>query len=517
MVARQSNPPRPAVLLRTAVDVALVQVAIVLALLVRYFGVYAFENREQTLNLSEISARYLRIYLENTFSLTCLCLLALAIAGVYTRRRFYMGRFKALVVFQAISAAFLIYGALGYFFPRTIDSYDFPRIALVLAYSFTVAFLVGARLFIKVWQVANREPEAASKPAVVVEEEKRILVIGGAGYIGSALVPQLLEAGRRVRILDLMLFGDESLDPVKNHENLEIVQGDLRHLEYIVPAMRNVDAVVHLAGIVGDPACNLDERLTIDVNLTSTRFIAELAKSMGVRRFVFASTCSVYGACREMLDEKSEPRPVSLYGRTKLASEDLLRKLADSDFSPTIMRFATIFGLSGRTRFDLVVNLLAAKAKLEGKITVFNGEQWRPFVHVVDAATAIKLALEAPVEVVHNQIFNAGSSDQNYTILGIGELIHQQVIGAELMVDQAQTDTRDYRIDFSKIREYLGFAPQWTVEQGIQQVLDAIASGEVSDYRDPKYSNYEFLNLQGTTELARDHWAVELIRDLESV
>jgi nucleoside-diphosphate-sugar epimerase len=238
---------------------------------------------------------------------------------------------------------------------------------------------------------------------------------------------------------------------------------------------------------------------------------------MGIRRFVFASTCSVYGACDEMLDEKSEPRPVSLYGNTKLLSEKVLRELADDDFSPTVLRFATIYGLSGRTRFDLVVNLLAAKAKVDGKITVFNGQQWRPFLHVLDAAHAIKLAIDAPVELVHNEIFNVGSSDQNHTILEVGELIHQQVIGAELLVDETQTDPRNYRIDFSKIRDFLDFHPTWTVEEGVQQVLTAIASGKVGDYRDPKYSNFEFLNLQGTTELARDHWAFELIRDLESV
>lgn len=202
---------------------------------------------------------------------------------------------------------------------------------------------------------------------------------------------------------------------------------------------------------------------------------------------------------------------------TKKAAEKILRELADDDFSPTILRFATIYGLSGRTRFDLVVNLLTAKAKMEGKITVFNGQQWRPFLHVEDAARGIKMAVEAPAEIVHNEIFNVGSNDQNNTILEVGQLIHEQVIGAELVVDESQSDLRNYRIDFSKIRDCLGFEPEWTVEKGVHQVLAAIASGKVKDYRDPKYSNYEFLNLQGTTDLARDRWAVELIRDLESV
>jgi len=218
-----------------------------------------------------------------------------------------------------------------------------------------------------------------------------------------------------------------------------------------------------------------------------------------------------------MLDERSISKPVSLYGNTKLASEKVLREMADDDFSPTILRFATIYGLSGRTRFDLVVNLLSAKAKVDGEITVFNGSQWRPFVHVQDAAHAIRLAVDAPKQVVHNEIFNVGSNDQNYTILQIGELIHQQVIGAKLIVDNSGSDARNYRVDFRKIQEQLGFAPKWTVETGIEQVLLAIANGKVKNYRDPKYSNFAFLNQQGTSELTRDHWALEMIRDLEGI
>jgi nucleoside-diphosphate-sugar epimerase len=161
------------------------------------------------------------------------------------------------------------------------------------------------------------------------------------------------------------------------------------------------------------------------------------------------------------------------------------------------------------------VNLLSAKAKVDSEITVFNGAQWRPFVHVQDAAHAIRLAVDSPIEVVANQIFNVGCNEQNYTILQIGELIHQQVFGAKLIVDDSGEDARNYRVDFSKIRDELGFRPKWTVEKGIEQVLDAIATGKVANYRDPKYSNFAFLNEQGTSELTRDHWALEMIRQLE--
>lgn len=519
MTKRTRDLLQPASLLRIAADGALVQIALIVALIVRYLVVYVIQNQPGETDLRGIANHYLTIWSMNSFVLTGLCLLCLGVAGVYTRRRFYLGRFKALAVLQAVTFAFLIYGAAGYFLRRGEMPIggrvqDFPIGAFLIGYVLSVGLLIGARGFIRVWQRVDN-PEGS---ATVIEsaDKKHVLVVGGAGYIGSALVPQLLNDGYRVRVLDAMLFGEEPLASVKDHPHLEIIRADFRS-GVLGRAMKNVGTVVHLAGIVGDPACNLDEGLTVDINLTSTRSIADMAKYSKVPRFLFASTCSVYGACDEILDERSVAKPVSLYGNTKLASERLLREMADEDFSPTILRFATIYGLSGRTRFDLVVNLLSAKAKVDGKVTVFNGSQWRPFVHVMDAARAIKLAIDAPLDVVDNQVFNVGCNDQNRTILQIGEMIHDKVVGSELMVDESGSDARNYRVDFTKISEYLGFEPEWTLDQGVEQVLDAIASGKVEDYRDPKYSNYAFLNLQGTTELSRDHWALQMIRDLEGI
>ena len=311
-----------------------------------------------------------------------------------------------------------------------------------------------ARVWNQLWQ-KTVEPERQHSSAAA--KSGRVLVIGGAGYIGSALVPKLLDAGYRVRVLDIMMYGREPLDPVRNHPQLELLEGDFRHVDNVVRAMRDVEAVVHLGAIVGDPACKLDESLTIDINLSSTRMIAQLAKSHRVERFVFASTCSVYGARPDVLDERSEARPLGIYGNTKYASEMVLQDLADASFAPTILRFATIYGLSGRTRFDLVVNLLTAKAKIDGQITVHDGDQWRPFVHVEDAASAIMAVLQAPLATVGNEVFNVGSNEQNYTIRQVGELIHQQVVSAELMISESGQDGRDYRVDFSKIRNLLSF------------------------------------------------------------
>ena len=161
-----------------------------------------------------------------------------------------------------------------------------------------------------------------------------------------------------------------------------------------------------------------------------------------------------------------------------------------------------------------MVNLLAAKAKIEQQITVYGGQQWRPFVHVDDAASALAKVLASPTELVANEIFNVGSNDQNYQIQRVGEMVHEQVVGAELIVTDEVTDVRNYRVDFTKIHSLLGFVPRWTVEGGIQQVLEAIASGEITDYHDPQYSNVKYLTESGTTHLARDNWARELIKDV---
>jgi nucleoside-diphosphate-sugar epimerase len=322
-----------------------------------------------------------------------------------------------------------------------------------------------------------------------------------------------------VRLLDLFLYGVESIEPYADHPRLEIVKADFRQIDKVVECMKGMDAVVHLGAIVGDPACALDENLTIDVNLIATRTIAEIAKGSGVSRFVFASTCSVYGASDEILDERSALNPISLYARSKIASERVLHSLASQEFAPIILRFGTIYGLSGRIRFDLVVNLLTAKAVVDGKITIVGNDQWRPFVHVEDAASAIMKVLEAPLALVRNQVFNVGSDEQNYTLQQVGELIHRLVPTAELIIMGPDGDRRNYRVNFSKIRRVLGFRPQWTLEQGVQQVIDALRSGVIQDYRDARYSNVKFLSEEGASLLSREQngWAHALINEVPRV
>lgn len=498
-------------LLRMAADAILLQVALILALAVRFYSVVNFEGLGD-LTVPELLSLYQSWYLRTSVPLTLLCLLVFYVTGFYTRGESYQSRYKVLVVIQAVSLSFLLYISGVLFFNVYAGRMAFARAAMVFAWGFSILLLAGARVWSQLWR---RQTEQESRALHGSDSSERtVLVIGGAGYIGSALVPMLLDAGCRVRVLDIMIFGEATLDDVRNHPRLELVKGDFRQVDKVVQAMQGVDSVVHLGAIVGDPACSLDEALTIDVNLSATKMIADLAKSHGVKRFVFASTCSVYGAGSHVLDERSEVRPLGIYGHTKYASEKVLMAMASPGFRPTILRFATIYGLSGRTRFDLVVNLLTAKAKLDGEITVHNGNQWRPFVHVEDAARAILAVLEAPEATVADEIFNVGSTDQNFTILQVGELIQQQVISAELIATENDADRRDYRVDFSKIRNLLDYKTRWTVEQGIQQVLEAIVSGRVVDYREPQYSNVAFLTQEGTEGLARDRWARELIQDL---
>lgn len=499
------------IMLRVLADVIIIHLAIVLAFACRLVYMVIAQHGQVSGHYQNIVWDSLTAYTYNTWFLTAICLSVFALSGFYTYGRVYRGRYKALLIVQAVSLGYLLYSGLAYF---SGGLFSMPRAVLALGWVFSLGGVLAARLWSLLWrkvvlterQLSQRNPDRAIQ---------HVLVIGGGGYIGSALLPKLLKAGYRVRLLDVLLYSTEPIAEVLQHPNLEVREADFRQVDQVVEAMQDVDAVIHLGAIVGDPACALDEDLTIEVNLMATRMIAEVAKGCGVNRFIFASTCSVYGASDELLDEHSTLNPVSLYARSKIASEQVLKNLAGPDFSPVILRFGTIYGFSGRTRFDLVINLLAAKAVVEGEITIFGGDQWRPFVHVDDAALAVLNALEAPLATVRNQIFNVGSDEQNYTIRQIGELIQQHVPTAVLRNMGSDTDRRNYRVNFTKIRHALHFTPQWTVAKGIEQVVTCMRSGHIVDYRDAKYSNVKFLSEEGASRLtSRTHtWAHELLNE----
>jgi nucleoside-diphosphate-sugar epimerase len=331
-----------------------------------------------------------------------------------------------------------------------------------------------------------------------------VLVVGGAGYIGSILTRQLLDAGYRVRVLDLELFGAKSLEGILSHPRLEVMKGDFRNIEDAARALRGMDAVCHLAAIVGDPACALDRETTIAVNYAAAKMMAQLAKANGISKFIFASTCSVYGDSEDVMTELSPLNPVSLYATTKIDAERALLDAADAEFQPTILRFATAYGWSYRPRFDLVANLFSAQAVTEKKIRVFNGNQWRPFVHTRDIARACVLALEAPLSKVGGQIFNVGDESQNFTLTQLGQIVAQAFPG--LIVEEVQNgdDPRNYRVSFEKIRRVLGFRASIDLPQGIQEMVNAVASGQVPNWRDPIYSNTKHLEGEGLSVLKFD-------------
>jgi nucleoside-diphosphate-sugar epimerase len=333
----------------------------------------------------------------------------------------------------------------------------------------------------------------AARNGGATAQHSRICVVGGAGFLGSILIELLLDEGHQVTILDALLYGDEGIRHLIDRPGLSLVPGDLRDITATVRAFRHADAVVHLGALVGDPACNIDERLTLEINRDATAKAAAIARGLGIDRFVFASTCSVYGASGDVLDEDSPLDPISVYARSKLESEQLLLAQSGEGFWPTVLRLGTLYGRSQRERFDLVVNLLTAQAVVTGEITVFGGSQWRPFVHVRDAADAVLRCLQAPCSAVGGRVFNVGADDQNHTLAGIAEIIRSAVPGARVHVAPATAEEADYRVCFARIRSAIGFAPRRTVADGVAEIAASILGGAVADYTDARYSNYKAL------------------------
>lgn len=320
-----------------------------------------------------------------------------------------------------------------------------------------------------------------------------VLVTGGAGYVGSTLVPMLLNRGHRVRVLDSLMHGGDTLLGSWAHPCFEFIRGDVRDAATVRAALAGIDAVVHLAAIVGDPACARAPEEARAINLDASLALIDAAKAAGVSRFVFASTCSNYGKMKDpdgYVDENSELAPVSLYAETKVAVERaLLDGASDDGFIGTPLRFATVFGVSPRMRFDLTVNEFTMEMLTKGKLVVFGEQFWRPYVHVADAARAITMVLEAPAEVVRGQVFNVGSTDQNYQKQQLVELIQPHAPGAKVEYVHKAEDPRDYRVSFSRINEQLGFETTRGVPDGIREVASLVRSGVIQNFADERFRN----------------------------
>jgi nucleoside-diphosphate-sugar epimerase len=289
------------------------------------------------------------------------------------------------------------------------------------------------------------------------------------------------------------MYGDEGLASLKNDPNLEIVTGDICSADDLSSAVRGVSGVIALAAVVGDAACDLRPQHTMAVNYESTRETVKACKTAGVRRLVFASSCSVYGANGDnFLYEGSFKNPVSLYARTRVMSEELLQRERNKDFEAVILRLATVCGVSPRMRFDLMVNTMTACAKVQGKVRVTGAEQWRPHLHVQDAAEAFILALENSRAA--NGIYNVGTDEENFTIGEVAEKVAALNPGTVVEYGNNCTDARSYRVSFERIREELGFRGQHTVDDAIREVGDLLGNGVVADFTDEQFHNAKWLS-----------------------
>ncbi|MBN2312030.1 MAG: aminotransferase class I/II-fold pyridoxal phosphate-dependent enzyme [Candidatus Hydrogenedentes bacterium] len=312
----------------------------------------------------------------------------------------------------------------------------------------------------------------------------RVLVTGGAGYLGCRLVPTLIERGHDVRVFDRFCFGGEPVQSFARSPRCEIAHGDVRRLQECPDLFAGVDAVIHLAGLANDPSCDLDPDSAMDVNFEASKELATLAHQSGVGRFVFVSSCSVYGkGVFDLLDEESPTNPVATYGASKLAAEQALLQMQSPFFEPVIARPATLFGWSPRMRFDLAVNQMTATAVRTHTINVFGGgAQWRPFVHVADAARALAGMLEAPAEQVSGQVFNVGSNDATFRIRDLAERLAALFPDVRVEAVRADADLRDYRVVFDKVAEVLGFAPTYSVEDGAREVAGALEDAALDPF-----------------------------------
>ncbi|MFN2375492.1 MAG: NAD-dependent epimerase/dehydratase family protein [Candidatus Binatia bacterium] len=337
-----------------------------------------------------------------------------------------------------------------------------------------------------------------------LKSDDLVLVTGGAGYVGSHLVRMLLERGYRVRVLENFLYGNEGLGEIRSHPRLEIVYGDICNIRDMMRVARDARAVVALAALVGDGACEIDRDETTSINIESTKILCHVVRHHpDLGRVVFASSCSVYGATEGLvLNEGSRLNPVSFYARSRIVSENILRRELEGR-SVVMLRLGTVYGASPRPRFDLMINTMTCRAVRDGVIIVTGGEAWRPHVHVRDVAEAFLLAAESPSELVSGEIFNVGSNDNNYTIGATAELVAGRIPGTRIETGGHVDDLRSYRVSFDKIRHVLGFVPSHSIEFGIDEVR-ALVEKKRLDWTEARYSNLAWLQQHGFGGLGRE-------------
>jgi nucleoside-diphosphate-sugar epimerase len=479
----------PPALSKVVADFLVVHTSLVFALVASW--IRSTEAADDTILMIEArlaTAQYLHLFLP----LSLIFPAAFFLSGMYkTHLGWPLGR-RVVVLLRGVAFGLLVFIPVSLFF---LPISSLGSRSLILFCVTLAGLLLSARF--GEWALLNSSLSAERQTKETNAEDRPVLVIGGAGYIGCVLVEKLLQSGRRVRVLDSLVYGDGALRDVINHPRLELMIGDCRNLQSVIRAVDGVESIVHLAAIVGDPACAQDHETALQVNYAATRLLVEVAKGHGIQRFVFASSCSVYGASEDLLTEESPVDPISLYARTKVDSEIALLEASDRSFRPTILRLATVFGLSSRPRFDLVVNLLTAKACQRHPITLFNGEQWRPFIHVSDVADGLLKVLTAPLEKVGGMVFNLGDGRLNYTLTDIAKMILASFPEATIE-HSAAIDKRNYRVSFAKVQAAIGFDCAKTLSYGIDEIRAAFAEGRILDYASYQYNNQKFLEVAGS-------------------
>jgi nucleoside-diphosphate-sugar epimerase len=318
--------------------------------------------------------------------------------------------------------------------------------------------------------------------------EPLVVVFGGAGYIGSWTVRELLNEGYRVRAYDNFLFGDAGLAEL-NHPNLEIIEGDISDVTAVSRAMNGADSVILLASLVGRRFDDIPHARFREVNFLASSVVLDAAVEHGVYRFVFASTDSIYGSQTGVMYETATPEPVSLYSRLKLRMEERVIKEKSRYFHPTALRLATCYGFSPRMRFDLAPNGLIRDAICNNKIVVETQDSCRAFIHVQDAAYAIVLCVKAHVNLISGEVFNVGSKDQNVSIKQIAGIASTVCPWVEVVINDGEPDLVDYRLSCSKIERLLDFNPRWTFEQSMVSLKAMLTEGKFSNPYDLRYHN----------------------------
>jgi nucleoside-diphosphate-sugar epimerase len=325
---------------------------------------------------------------------------------------------------------------------------------------------------------------------------KNILVTGGAGYVGSGLLRELLSENYKVTCVDNLMFGGESLLDIWHNKNFTFVKCDVNDWSAFSEILNsnNFDAVIHLAAIVGDPACKLHSDLATKTNWDSTKWLIDKCKEIGIRKFLFASTCSNYGKMDDpesYLDENSKLAPVSLYAELKVKFEQYMLNDMDKskDFIPTSLRFSTVYGLSPRMRFDLTVNEFTKELALNRELVIFGEQFWRPYCHVKDFSNAFITVLRSSADKVSYNVFNVGDTSENYTKQMLIDEIKKVLPESKIKYVDKDEDPRDYRVNSDKIKRELGFEITMRVPDGIEEVRRMVQEGVIQDPEDQRYYN----------------------------